>query len=191
MPFIKFIDNKSYWSDKDCSESDKITYYKAPDGYEVGHPFHLKNGKLTPFTKEECVQQEQQKQKDELINKLSLKAKKESDRRIQTIPAVVRSTFGLSHKDKHYKDPLNWIHFYSMCQHIVISKRDTKKYAQWVLYRIVTIYSCYKNILNRLQNMSKEDMESFDVTDNKYWCDVPLPNLTQQKKKTRERKTND
>ncbi len=112
------------------------------------------------------------------VNTMQLKnsVDREAKRRIQTIPAAVRSNVLGKKKenDKTYTD--TWHNFYQRCQNIrfdadILHEKAAREAAKWVVERIETFTNKRDQIKERLDTLSVQELEGFDVTDDSHWIE--------------------
>lgn len=177
MHFVYFIEGKTNWSDTDYSIQDNTPYYPAPKGVEVGTRCKLVNGEAVadPIPQDEL---DKIREKEKLEYLLQLKINlltKESDRRIQTIPAIRRSVIigDKKENDKTYTD--TWFHFHQRCQNILNDKErytlEERQSATWVIEQVEKYSAIKRKIKKQIKAMTYEQLQAFDPTDPAWWVD--------------------
>lgn len=175
--FIFFVDDVSYWSESDLGKTDGRKYYKAPKNIEIGTPCKLNKNKAVPFTKKElehkAAQDVLQQKRLKLVNKI----KREATRRIQTIPAKIRKSLGMSNKDRYYKGD-QWLFMLNKCQSVLQNKADNEdknQAALFILNRIDVIDSSANEIIAKIEKADQEILNTIDFKNSQMWRDLPLP----------------
>lgn len=176
--FIKFVNGKSYWSDQDHSESDKIKYYEVDPKLELktGHPFELIDNKPVPFDEEKLAIHEKKIQEKILLDRKKFDLLKEKDINTKTITARAHYWLGFDEKDTYYSDTEDYLLLLSHCHTLLLLPKGENQTlaAKWVLTLPQLRNLQYKNGIEILDNMTIEELENVNFKDGTWFKDLPF-----------------
>ena len=180
--YVKFIDGKSYWSDMDHSDSDKIPYYKIDEslGLKVGHPFKLVDNVATPFDKDETAKHEDETLFKRVAGRKKYKLLKEYDRSFKTIPKEAHKWLGLGEFEKYYSDDMAYLKVLIGAQTLLLlpKSENATLAAKWILTLAPIRKIEYEDGLQRIDTITTiEELEKINYKDGSWFKNLPFIEL--------------
>lgn len=170
--YVKFVNGKSYWSDADHSNSDKMKYYKIDPalGLEKGHPFKLVDGAAVPLIKEEMVKHKEGIDRERYIRIATFGLAKKRDELVRTIPAEVNHLLGQGKQEIYYRADIQYNKFLIIClKHLMLkTSSEAELAAKWSLTLEEIRQSEYEKAIAQFPNFTNEQIRDIDPN-NAYW----------------------